>query len=203
MLTSAIGKLIFWSWQTWSSSRVKNAAAAWGPALPPPYCLPAARTSALCASAAARWSSCVWVAPLHLWRLPNAAMVVTSTPLDTGAVAAAYNAAHTRLAVFDLAGRLTIWQREGASKSWALGSSLAADGLRITSLCWAPVEFGGVIAGGAADGSVAVWQEAAGEGAWRLAALLKEGTLAVQDVAFAPPELGPLLAAAYADGFVR
>ena len=162
------------------------------------------RTSAAAhSSCGAQCSSCVSIAPLHLWRLPNAAMVVSSTPLDTGAIAAAHNAAHTRLAVFDLAGRLTIWQREGASKSWALGSSLAADGLRITSLCWAPVEFGGVIAGGAADGSVAVWQEAAGEGAWRLAAVLKEGTLAVQGVAFAPPELGPLLAAAYADGFVR
>lgn len=141
--------------------------------------------------------------PPHPKGLPDAAMVVTTTPLETGAVAAAYNASHTRLAVFDVAGRLTIWQREGGSKSWALGSSLAADGLRITSLCWAPVEFGGVIAGGAADGSVAVWQEAAGEGAWRLAAVLKEGTLAVQDVKFAPAELGPLLAAAYADGFVR
>lgn len=126
------------------------------------------------------------------------------TPLGSGAVAATYNAAHTRLAVADASGRLAVWQREGGAKSWALASSLAAEGLRITTLAWAPTQFGGLIAGGAADGSVAVWVEGAGgEAAWHLAAVLKESSLAVQDVAFAPPELGPLLAAAYADGFVR
>lgn len=126
-----------------------------------------------------------------------------STPLEASAVAAAYNTAHTRLAVFDAGGRLGIWQREGGAKSWALSTSLAADGLRITCLAWAPTQFGGVVAGGAADGSVAVWTEAPGSAGWRLAAVLKESSLAVQDVAFAPPELGPLLATAYADGFVR
>ncbi|PSC70623.1 Nucleoporin seh1-A [Micractinium conductrix] len=126
------------------------------------------------------------------------------TPLDAGAAAAAYNATHTRLAVADLAGRLSLWQRtEGSAGGWTLASSLPAEGLRITSLCWAPKEFGGVLAGGASDGSVAVWQEAPGDGAWRLAAVLKEGALGVQDLAFAPPELGPLVAAAYADGAVR
>ncbi|KAI7846335.1 hypothetical protein COHA_000172 [Chlorella ohadii] len=129
--------------------------------------------------------------------------MAASTSLEASAVAAAYNLAHTRLAVFDAGGRLGIWQREGGAKSWALSTSLAADGLRITCLAWAPTQFGGVVAGGAADGSVAVWVEAPGAAGWRLAAVLKESSLAVQDVSFAPPDLGPLLAAAYADGFVR
>lgn len=129
--------------------------------------------------------------------------MVIATPLQTTAVAAAYNQSHTRLAIVDSGGRLSIWQREGTGSRWALDSSLAVEGLRITVLCWAPAEFGGVLAGGAVDGSVAVWQEAASGGGWAAAAVLKEGTLAVQDLAFAPPELGPLLAAAYADGMVR
>ena len=131
-------------------------------------------------------------------------MAVSRTPLQASAVAAAHNSQHTQLAVIDTSGRLSVWQREGGSKEWTLKSSLAAEGLRITSLCFAPAQFGGVIAGGATDGSVAVWLEEPGEhGGWRLAAVLKESTLAVQDLAFGPPELGPLLAVAYADGFVR
>lgn len=130
-------------------------------------------------------------------------MTASNTPLNAQAVAAAYNDTHTRLAIFDSSGRLTICQREGASRSWTLAHSLAAEGLRITALCWAPGEFGSVLAGGSADGSVAVWQDGPGEQGWRLAALLKEGSLGVQGLAFAPPELGPLLAAAYADGAVR
>lgn len=126
-----------------------------------------------------------------------------STPLETSAVAAAYDLTHTRLAVFDAGGRLGIWQREGGDQSWALATNLAAEGLRITCLAWAPTQFGRVVAGGAADGRVAVWAEAPGAAGWRLAAVLKESSLAVQDVAFAPPDLGALLAAAYADGFVR
>lgn len=129
-----------------------------------------------------------------------------ATPLSAGAVAAAYDLAHTRLAVADTGGRLAVWQREApGARSWTLAASLSIEGgLRITALAWAPTQFGGVIAGGAADGTVAVWVEGAGgDRGWRLAARLKESSLAVQDLAFAPPELGPLLAAAYADGYVR
>lgn len=133
----------------------------------------------------------------------HSAMACGHTPLEAGAVASAYNDERTRLAVFDLDGRLSIWQREGSSPPWALRSSLPTDGLRITSLCWARREFGSIVAGGAADGSVTVWQEAPGDETWQLAAVLREGTLAVQELAFAPPQLGPVLAAAYADGAVR
>lgn len=147
--------------------------------------------------------------PAAAWYPPPAgrsftsAMVLTSTPLETKAAAAAYNQSHTRLAIADTGGRLTFWQREGAGRSWALAGSLPLEGLRVTALCWAATQFGGLLAGGAADGSVAVWQEQPGEAGWRLAALLREGALGVQDLAFAPPELGPLLAVAYADGVVR
>lgn len=136
-------------------------------------------------------------------QLPFPAMVVTSTPLETKAAAAAYNQSHTRLAIADTGGRLTFWQREGGGRGWTLAGTLPLEGLRVTSLCWAATQFGGLLAGGAADGSVAVWQEQPGDAGWRLAALLKEGSLGVQDLAFAPPELGPLLAVAYADGTVR
>ncbi len=136
-------------------------------------------------------------------RLPLPAMVVTSTSLETKAAAAAYNQSHTRLAIADTGGRLTFWQREGGGRGWTLAGTLPLEGLRVTSLCWGATQFGGLLAGGAADGSVVVWQEQPGDAGWRLAALLKEGSLGVQDLAFAPPELGPLLAVAYADGAVR
>ncbi|EFN52103.1 hypothetical protein CHLNCDRAFT_139397 [Chlorella variabilis] len=125
------------------------------------------------------------------------------TALDMAATAIACNASRTAQAVFG-EGRVAIFQRKASSKGWSLHATLPADDLCITQLCWAPAEFGRVIAGGTADGSVVVWQETPGEqGSWRLVAALKEATLAVLDVAFAPPPLGPLLAVAYADGFVR
>jgi WD40 repeat protein len=128
------------------------------------------------------------------------------SPLNAGATAVAYDSTHTRLAVFDAkAARLAVYQRSSpGGKGWTLSSSVPTAGLHVTVLCWAPCEYGSVIAGGAVDGSLGIWAEAPGEGSkLQLVASPREATLAVQDVAFAPAELGPLLAVAYADGFVR
>ena len=127
-----------------------------------------------------------------------------TTSLETSAVAVAYNAAHTRLGVIDAGGRVSVWHRDGCSRSWAIAATWAADKLRLTVLAFAADEHGAVLAGGAADGTVCLWEEAAGDaGGWALRARLSEGGAAVQHLAFAPPQLGPLLAAAFADGYVR
>ena len=123
---------------------------------------------------------------------------INSNKMQLHASVTAYDATHTRMASCDVEGQLKVYNRTTA---WTLQCSLPTEHLHIVSMGWAAPQFGGVLAAGAADGSVAVWQE--DDSGWRLAAVLNEAALAVQALTFAPPEHGLLLAAACADGFVR
>lgn len=126
-----------------------------------------------------------------------------TSQLEAAATTVAYNAAHTRMALLDGSGRVSVWRRDGSARTWAVSCTWPADKLRLVALAWAADEQGAVLAGGAADGSVCIWEEAGAEGGWALRAQLAEGGGGVRQLAFAPPQHGPVLAAAYADGCVR
>ena len=131
-----------------------------------------------------------------------------STPLNSEAVAVAYNLQHTRMATCDASNRLTVWDCEPSTRRWAATASWAAEGgARLAHLCWAAPEFGAVLCGGCADGTVLVWEQRAGGGGadarWALRATLSESRHGVTAMAFAPRQLGPLLMVAYGDGFLR
>lgn len=126
-----------------------------------------------------------------------------SCSLGTSAAAVAYDAAHTKMAVYDTSGRLSVWARADGPKPWVLASSWPIAGARVAAMCWAPGEFGSVLCCGMSDGRLVVWEERLKGTGWAAVADLKKSDAGVLDLRFAPQQLGPLLAAAYADGIVR
>ena len=90
---------------------------------------------------------------------------LTPSSLGTAATAVAYDETHTRLAVADQAGRVTVWERGWESAGWELASTfplpqgVSSSRSQPLHLCWAPPEFGSVLCSSGADGTVCVWEQ--------------------------------------------
>lgn len=127
---------------------------------------------------------------------------VSTTPLDVELLHVAYNITHTHMVGVDRSGEVVTWQREPCSGTWVAAVSLPSNGAALTCICWAAPDFGNVVCGGTADGSIFIWAQAPG-GPWTCRADIKASSKAATAACFAPVQLGPLVAVTFADGYVR
>lgn len=138
-----------------------------------------------------------------------------ASPIQGGAIDAAYNLSNTLLAV-QQAGQILVLARQRPQIEFSPLASLPLEesDKEITCLAWAPPDQGAVLAAGTADGAILLWTGRAAPGSaacappasWSQPQRLPAGRRRVNQLAFEPSPVSAgvrALAAACEDGFVR